>query len=200
MDKKRNKTMKIQRFFFISKRFLKQRLLLLAPTTMKPTTSPYIEVKRSRIHGTGVYAKKDIPKGTKIIEYVGEKITKKESERRAELHLERHKKNKEEAGAVYIFELNKKYDIDGDVPWNTAKWINHSCDPNAETMIINGHIWIIATRDIKKGEEITYNYGYDLENYEDHPCHCGAKNCVGYIVGEEHWPKLKKLLKKKRRS
>jgi SET domain-containing protein len=91
--------------------------------------------------------------------------------------------------------LNKRHDIDGAVSWNTAKYINHSCDANCETDIIRGHIWIIALRDIKKGEEFSYNYGYDIESWYDHPCKCGAKNCVGYILDEEHWPKLRRKLK-----
>ncbi|RMD58040.1 SET domain-containing protein-lysine N-methyltransferase [Candidatus Woesearchaeota archaeon] len=165
-------------------------------TTHQSQQSPYIKVKRSRIHGTGVFAKKDIPKGTKIIEYVGEKITKAESSRRSDAQIESAKKTND--GAVYIFELNKRYDIDGNVPWNTAKYINHSCNPNCEVEIIRGHIWIISTRDIKKGEELSYNYGFDLEDYEDHPCRCGAENCVGYIAAEDQWPKLKRKLARKK--
>jgi SET domain-containing protein len=153
--------------------------------------SPYIIVRGSDIHNKGVFAKKEIPKGTRVIEYIGEKITKAESERRADLPLQRNKENPE-FGAVYIFELNKRHDIDGYVPYNTARFINHSCAPNCETQNIRGHIWIIAIRDIPKGEELTYNYGYDMENYEDHPCLCQADNCVGYILAEEHWNKLKK--------
>ena len=148
-----------------------------------------VTVKSSSIHRKGVFAEVDISKGTRIIEYVGEKITAKESGRRVDATIDRNKKNKSE-GAVYIFELNKKYDIDGNVPYNSARHINHSCSPNAETEIIRGRIWIIALRDIAKGEEITYNYGYDFEDYQDHPCFCGAANCVGYILKEEHWAKL----------
>ncbi len=166
---------------------------------MKKTTSPYITVKGSSIHNKGVFAKKDIPEGTRIIEYVGEKITKKESDRRADEDIEASKKDNNK-GAVYLFELNKRYDIDGNVPWNTARFINHSCDPNCETDIIKGHIWIIAIRDIKKGEELSYDYGYDLDSFEDHPCRCGSKNCVGYIVSEEHRPKLKRILSRKRKK
>lgn len=147
----------------------------------------------------GVFAKKDIKEGTRVIEYVGRKLTKKQSEARADEILEASK-NHTMAGGVYIFELNKRYDIDGSVSWNTAKYINHSCNPNCESDIINGHIWIIATRDIKKGEEITYDYGYDMDDYENHPCKCGAKNCVGYIVAEEHWPKLKRKLAAKKKK
>lgn len=165
---------------------------------MKPTESEHIVVEKSKIHSTGVFAKKFIPKNTKIIEYVGEKITKKESDKRADIQLELHKNNKHDDGAVYIFTLNKTHDIDGNVSWNTAKWINHSCDPNCETENIRGHIWIIALRDINKGEEISYDYGYDIDNYDEHPCHCGSEHCIGYIVSEKQRPKLKKILSRKK--
>jgi len=165
---------------------------------MKITTSEFILIEKSKIHATGVFAKKNIPKGTKIIEYVGNKITKAESEEIGDIHMSSHKNNIHENGAVYIFELNSKYDIDGNVPWNTAKYINHSCEPNCEVKNVKGHIWIISSRYIKKGEEISYNYGYDMEDFKDHPCHCKSKKCVGYIVAEEHWPKLKKILNRKK--
>jgi SET domain-containing protein len=157
------------------------------------THSKYIFKKKSRIHGYGIFAKMDIPQGTRIIEYIGEKITKVESERRGPLLIE-YAKDHHERGAVYIFELNKKYDIDGHVYYNTAKYINHSCDPNCEAEIIRGHIWIIAKHDILRGQELFYNYGYDLATFEDHPCRCGSARCVGYIVDEDHWPDLKKKL------
>lgn len=158
------------------------------------TSSRYIIVKNSLIHGRGVFAKCFIPKGTRIIEYVGERITKKESDRRGDLLVKRHKQN-QALGAVYLFELNKRHDIDGNVSYNTARFINHSCDPNAETEIIRGKIWIIALRDIQKGEEIFYNYGYGIEDYEDHPCRCLTNRCIGFILSEDLWPKLKQKLK-----
>ncbi|HRZ40301.1 MAG TPA: TrmH family RNA methyltransferase [Candidatus Omnitrophota bacterium] len=168
---------------------------------LKRTTSPYVRVEDSGIHGMGVFARKRIPAGVEIIEYVGEKITKAESERRAEIPLNQHKKDRTK-GAVYIFTLNARYDIDGNVPYNTARLINHSCSPNCEAVLSSGHIWITALRDIQQGEELTYNYGYDLDSYEDHPCRCGAENCVGYILAEEHWPKLhfKKKARRPRRK
>lgn len=165
---------------------------------MKATTSKWAEAKKSKIHGMGVFASRDIPKGEYVFEYVGEKITKKESDERADRLLESYEEDKEQNPGVFIFTLNKRYDIDGNVPWNTARWINHSCDPNCESDIEDGQIWIKSIRDIKKGEEIVYNYGYDVENYEDHPCWCGSKRCVGYIVDEDQWPKLKKLIKRKK--
>ncbi|HLD98020.1 MAG TPA: SET domain-containing protein-lysine N-methyltransferase [Candidatus Nanoarchaeia archaeon] len=152
----------------------------------------YIEIRSSGIHSNGAFASKFIPSGTKIIEYVGRKITKQESEDIADKEMESHL-NDNSKGAVYIFELNDEWDIDGNVDWNPAKYINHSCDPNAEIDIIDDKIWIIASRDINPGEEITYDYAYDLENWEDHPCRCGSANCVGYIVAQEDWDKFKEI-------
>ena len=156
----------------------------------------YIVKKKSNIHGWGIFAKKEIPKGTRIIEYLGEKITKAEADRRGPILIE-YAKNHKESGAVYIFVLNKKYDIDGHVSYNTAKYINHSCAPNCEVDIIRGHIWTIALRDIEKGEELFYNYGYDMDTYDEHPCLCKSPACPGFITAEEHWPELKKILNKK---
>lgn len=158
----------------------------------KSSSDPLFEVRDSGIHGSGVFALKSIPKGTRFLEYVGEKITKAESERRAWKQIERSKKSGE--GAVYIFELNSRYDIDGNFPWNPARLINHSCTPNCESEIVRGKIWIQAIRNIKKGEELLCDYGYDIEGFEDHPCLCGAANCVGYIVKQDQWDELKERL------
>ena len=159
---------------------------------MKPTTSEWIEVRNSKIHGKGVFAAKDIPKETRIIEYVGRKITKKESDKVADETLKKAEENPEH-GAVYLFEINDEYDIDGDVEWNTARLINHSCNPNCETeQDEDERIWISSIVDIKKGEELSYNYGYGLDEYKDHPCKCGNDNCIGYILAEKHWKKIKK--------
>lgn len=148
-----------------------------------------IYVKESGIHSNGVFTNIDIKKGTKIIEYLGEKITKQEAEIRCDKMFEMSKSNPQ-LGAVYIFELDDQYDIDGDFDYNFARLINHSCNPNCEIDISEGHIWIVALKDIKTGEELTYNYEYDFEDYTDHPCKCGSANCVGYILAEEHWDKL----------
>lgn len=153
--------------------------------------NPFVKVTHSKVHGRGVYSALAVKKGTPIIEYIGERITKAESDKRADKVLKRSQATG--GGSVYIFTLNNKMDIDGDVPWNTARLINHSCEPNCETDIEDDHIWIIAKRDIKKGEELNYDYGYDMANWEEHPCRCGTKSCVGFIVGKEHRAKLKKL-------
>ena len=99
------------------------------------------KVKKSKVHGTGVFATENIKKGTRIIEYIGEKVSKKEGDLRSEKRIKRYL-NSKVTGSVYIFELNKKYDIDGSPRYNKARYINHSCAPNCEVEIINGHIWI----------------------------------------------------------
>lgn len=148
-----------------------------------------IEVKQSGIHNRGVFATQDIKKGEQITEYLGEKVTSKEGSKRS---FEQQKK-----GMVYIFKINKKYDIDGDVDYNIARLINHSCSPNCEAKQEGEKIFICALKDIKKGEELTFDYNFGIDSYEEHPCRCGAANCVGFIVGEKHRPKLKELISKK---
>jgi len=131
------------------------------------------EIRDSPIHGRGGFARCNIPAGTRVVEYVGERIDKLESLRRCqELN-------------VYIFHLDDEFDLDGAVSWNPARFFNHSCDPNCEAVMDGGRIWIVARRAIRAGEELTFNYGYDLVDYQEHPCHCGAPNCVGYIVAAE---------------
>jgi SET domain-containing protein len=156
---------------------------------IQPKPHPVLcEVRTSDIHGSGVFATEFLPNETQIIEYLGEKITKAESDRRGWKQLEDSKKTGD--GGVYLFTLNKKYDVDGHFDWNIARLINHSCDPNCEAYITRGRIWIWCIRDIADGEELSFNYGFDLENYEDHPCRCGSTNCVGYIAGEDYWADL----------
>jgi len=155
----------------------------------------YIEVRKSGLHGTGVFAKVDIPAGAKIIEYVGERITKQQSDKVAEERIEKYRGNEKESAGVYLFELNNGYDLNGDVEWNPARFINHSCNPNADTLNDRHHIWIYAKKDIKKGEEITYDYGYDIDDYQSHPCYCGSENCVGFIVAEDKRDRIRKVVK-----
>tara|TARA_B100000700_G_C14536417_1_gene619956 strand:+ start:132 stop:629 length:498 start_codon:yes stop_codon:yes gene_type:complete len=150
----------------------------------------------SSIHGKGIVATTNIKKGKKIIEYVGEKILKSEGDKRSEKRINKYL-NSDKTGSVYIFELNKKYDIDGSFKYNKARYINHSCNPNCEVDIFDNRIWISSIKNIRKGEELSYDYGYtfDKNDYKDHPCKCGAKNCIGYIISSEELDKFLKHIK-----
>ena len=101
-------------------------------------------------------------------------------------------------GSVYIFELNTRYDIDGSPLFNKARYINHSCNPNCEVDIIRGKIWIMSIKKISEGEELSYDYGYefDKDDFKDHVCNCGSKNCIGYIISKDDWPKYKRWKKR----
>lgn len=154
------------------------------------------KLRKSKIHGNGMFAREDIPAETRIIEYVGEKISKKESLKRCLEWDEKARKSGE--GLVYIFDLNKRYDLDGNVPGNPAKYINHSCDENCEAINEDNRIFIYSKKDIKKGDELYFDYGYALEHFLDHPCRCGSPKCVGYIVAKTSRKKLKTILKKQK--
>ncbi len=132
------------------------------------------KIKKSNIDKRGLYASKDIKKGTKIIDYVGKIISKEQSEKNSKFDNEKD---------IYLFNLNNRYDLDGDFKFNIARLINHSCDPNCEVIGKGLKLWISAIRNIKKGEELNYDYGFSYDrDYKQFPCKCGGKNCVGYIV------------------
>jgi SET domain-containing protein len=159
----------------------------------KKGESESCEVRGSVIHGRGVYATRFIAKDERVIEYVGELIDKKESDRRGRAQHARAVKTGD--AAVYIFTISRNYDLDGNVPWNIARLINHSCAPNCEAQITGRRIYIHAIRDIHPGEELTFDYGFDVDCHEEHPCRCGAEECVGFIVARDQWPELRKRLK-----
>lgn len=161
-----------------------------------PSAEPvnaFCEIRFSPIHGRGVFARRHLRKGVKLIEYRGELIDKDESNRRG---LELFEESQKTGGAsVYIFDLDEAHDLDGNKPWNPARLINHSCEPNAEMIDDEGRLFLYTLREVRKGEEITFDYGYDIEHFLDHPCRCGTASCVGYIVARSQWKRLHKLLK-----
>jgi len=138
------------------------------------------EVRPSTIHGTGVFARAAIPAETEVLEYVGERLTKEES------------LSRRQADNFFIFTVTDEFDIDGSVEWNPARFINHSCAPNCEAREGDERIWIIALRDIAPGEELSFNYGYDLQDYEEHPCRCGDPQCLGFMVAEEYFEDVRR--------
>lgn len=135
-------------------------------------------VDASTVHGRGLFAVVDFAAGSFVIEYTGELITKAESLKRCE------------AGNEYIFSLDDDTDLDGSRLDNLARFINHSCNPNCEACLEEGRIIVRAARDVSAGEELSFNYGYDLEDYKEHPCRCGAAQCVGFMVAEEFFPRF----------
>ena len=134
------------------------------------------EIKASKIDKKGLYAKKNIKPGTRIIQYIGKLITKKQTENNNKFDNDKD---------IYLFNVNNRYDLDGDFKWNTARLVNHSCDPNCEVEGKGLEIWITAIKFIKKGEELSYDYGFGYDqDYKQFPCKCGTKKCCGFIVRE----------------
>jgi SET domain-containing protein len=141
------------------------------------------ELRRSAIQGTGAFATRRIRKGQRLIEYTGERISNAEADRRYdESRMRRHH--------TFLFTVDRKTVVDGAVDGNEASYINHSCDPNCESVIEDGRIFIYALRTIQPGEEITYDYKYqrsgdpetDAELEDFYRCRCGAGICRGSIL------------------
>ncbi len=158
--------------------------------------SRWIETRQSSIHGRGVYAACIIPSDTRVIEYTGERITKTEARLREQQRLARQKRGGDDC--VYIFDLNKKWDLDGRSTRNLARLINHSCTPNCRAETIRGRVWIIARREIAAGEEITFDYGFPYAEWRLHPCRCGSTRCVGFIVNKPQRWRVRRLLRGQR--
>ena len=127
-----------------------------------------LTIGKSKIHRWGIYAGENIPAGRKVIEYTGERISRRETKVRASRPLN------------YIFTLDSYWALDGAAGGSGAEYVNHCCEPNLQARILKGHILYFALRDIRKGEELTldYHFGKDVERV---PCHCGVKNCRGTI-------------------
>ena len=138
--------------------------------------TPPIVVRRSTVHGNGVFAACNIPAGTRIIEYKGERIDSEEANRR---------ENAKPADSfhTFFFSLEDGRIIDGGKRGSDARWINHACEPNCEAQEENGRVFIYALRHIKRGEELNYDYGLILEQRHTpaikraYACLCGAPSC-----------------------
>jgi hypothetical protein len=157
--------------------------------------APLIAVRRSRIHGSGVYAARRIRKGTRIVEYLGERISHATADARYE-------DKGQDDGHTFLFIVDGRTVIDAGVAGNDARFINHSCDPNCDTVIEGGRVFIEALRTIQPGEELGYEYGLTWESTDDpeelarYACRCGAASCRGTMLAEE--PTDKKPARKKR--
>jgi uncharacterized protein len=140
-----------------------------------------IQVRRSGVHGKGMYAVKPLKKGEVLIEYTGERISWKEA-------LRRHPHDPTDPDHTFYFHLDDAQVIDAKVGGNASRWINHACNPNCEADEVDGRVFIKALRAIKPGEELFYDYGLTIdERYTPalkrrFPCHCGARGCRGTLL------------------
>jgi SET domain-containing protein len=160
---------------------------------------PLFKVRRSGIHGRGVYAALPIAKGTRIVEYLGERISHKQAD-------DRYAAKGQDDGHTFLFVVNSRVVIDAGVNGNDARFINHCCAPNCDTVIEGGRVFIEALRDIEPGEELGYEYGLtwestdDEEELENYACRCGAKECRGTMLAEEPLDKPKKRARRKAKA
>ena len=159
------------------------------------TQSPPIEVRNSEVHGRGVFSTRSIKKGERIIEYLGDRVSHAEADRRYE-------SKDENDSHTFLFIVDSKTVIDAGVDGNDARFFNQSCDPNCESTVEKRRVFIDALRDIEPGEELTYDYQIyleegDPENIEEvFACRCGSPKCRGTML----WPMEPKKKKRKKKS
>lgn len=142
----------------------------------------FTQVRVSPIHGCGLFAKKKIPKGTRILEYEGKRVKRKQIVKDAVKGL---------TSMIYVMGLDETMVIDGERNGNDSRFINHHCSPNCEVYFINDTPFIYAMQEIKKGEELTFDYHLSLitetplttkEKKDWFPCHCGSPVCRGTLI------------------
>ena len=153
-------------------------------------SSPLVEVRNSPVHGRGVFAAAPISKGTRVIEYLGERLSHKAADDRYEDHDEND-------NHTFLFIVDKHTVIDAGVGGNDARFINHQCEGNCESVIEHRRVFIDAARDIAAGEELGYDYEIGREK-DDPPnvdeiyaCRCGSPRCRGTML----WPPKKQTVK-----
>ena len=143
-------------------------VLINAPSINPEYACFKLSIRESRIHRRGVYAEEHIPARRKVIEYTGERISRRETKRRGDGDI------------TYLFTLDDYWTLDGAFGGSGAEIINHSCQPNLRSCVIRGHILYISKRAIPRGEELTVDYCFAKE-VESVPCRCGSRNCRGTI-------------------
>jgi SET domain-containing protein len=174
-----------------------------SPSRSTPSASgKRIQVRRSGVHGKGVFALQDLAEGETLIEYVGEIISWDEAQ-------DRHPHDPNDPNHTFYFHVNEDKVIDALHGGNSSRWINHSCDPNCEADEENDRIFIKALRNIKAGEELNYDYGliidepYTKKLKAEYPCWCGSKNCRGTLLSPKErkdTPKIPSQKKAKAKS
>jgi uncharacterized protein len=150
-------------------------------TQKKTSSGRRIQVRRSGVHGKGVFAVADIARGEVLIEYVGERISEAEADRR-------HPHDPSDPNHTFYFLLEDGSIIDALYGGNASRWINHACAPNCKAEEAEGRVFIKAKRAIAAGEELFYDYGLVLEGRQtaqikkQYECRCGAKKCRGTML------------------
>jgi SET domain-containing protein len=174
------------------------KTLVSSPSRSTPSASgKRIQVRRSGVHGKGVFALQDLAEGETLIEYVGEVISWDEAQ-------DRHPHDPKDPNHTFYFHVNEDRVIDALFGGNSSRWINHSCNPNCEADEDNDRIFIKAIRNIKAGEELNYDYGliidepYTKKLKAEYPCWCGAKNCRGTLLSPKERKDTPKTPKQKK--
>ena len=169
-----------------------------SPSRTKPSASgKRIQVRRSGVHGKGVFALQDLAEGETLIEYVGEVISWDEAQ-------DRHPHDPKDPNHTFYFHVNEDRVIDALFGGNSSRWINHSCNPNCEADEDNDRIFIKAIRNIKAGEELNYDYGliidepYTKKLKAEYPCWCGSANCRGTLLSPKERKDTPKTPKQKK--
>lgn len=143
--------------------------------------TPFFTVRRSPVHGLGAFAARKIRKGTRVAEYLGERISSEEGSRR-------YDDDASDSPHVLLFAIDEHTVLDAAVGGSDAQYINHCCEPNCESEIIDGRAFVIALRTIREGEELTYDYHLDYEGKQTaeirrkFACRCGAPGCRGTML------------------
>jgi SET domain-containing protein len=154
-------------------------------------TQPF-ELRSSPIHGQGVFALRRIHQGTRLIEYVGERVSPEEADLR-------YDDDAMQRPHTLLFTVDARTIIDAAVGGNEARFINHSCQPNCEAVDDDGRIFVEALRNIRPGEELTYDYHLERDGHwrkawaERYACRCGAPNCRGTLLVKPKRPKKKSV-------
>ncbi|HEX4870965.1 MAG TPA: SET domain-containing protein-lysine N-methyltransferase [Nevskiaceae bacterium] len=145
-------------------------------------------LRRSPIHGNGVFAARDLPAGLRLIEYRGRRLTHAQADRLYDGGIE--------SGHTFLFTLNDRFVVDGNQQGNIARWLNHSCEPNCEALVVEARdgdprrdqVWLETLRPVAAGEELTYDYGIVLEVRHSArlkalwACRCGSPRCTGTLL------------------
>jgi uncharacterized protein len=158
-------------------------------------TPPLHKVRKSKIHGNGVFANRRIRKGARILEYLGDRITHRQADKRYEDHDEND-------NHTFLFIVDKRTVLDAAIGGNDARWINHSCDGNCDSEVEQGRVFIKARRTIQRGEELGYDYEIgrdrnDPPNVDEiYACRCGSPKCRGTML----WPAKRPVPRRKKKK